>query len=195
VLEALHRHGIAGATALGHGEGTIAGHRHGSRLLGASPDGPMMVASIDNANVFARAAPALLEQPQVELITAKPMFLCKWRGHRRPPPVASPDQPAWSQITLYAAYAPLRWRREHLVLIQRLRKLGAPGCTVLRGSIGYALDPLRPDRGWSEHRAAPTVTTIIDTPDHAADWLRAIDDVTDDRGLVTHEFVSAYRPM
>jgi PII-like signaling protein len=194
VLEELHRNGIDGATAIGGGEGTIAGHRHRSRLVGAPPDGPMMVASIDCASAFARAAPALLAQPQVELITAKPIYPCKWHGCRRPSPVASADQPAWSQITLYTANAPFR-RREHLALVRRLRELGAPGCTVLCGSIGYAFDPRRPNPEWFEHRAAPTVTTIVDTPDHTARWLQAIDDVTADRGLVTHEFVSAYRPM
>jgi hypothetical protein len=52
--------------------------------------------------------------------------------------------------------------------------------------IGYAL---------SGRETTPMVTTIIDTPDRAGRWLRAIDDVTDDYGLVTHEFVSAHRLM
>jgi PII-like signaling protein len=197
VLEHLRRHGIAGATALGRGEGTIAGQRHRPRLLSPSPDGPMMVVSIDQADVFARATPSLLAMPQVELMTVKPIFLCKWRGRREPPPAPTADQPAWSRITLYATGdGMLGWRPEHLELVQRLRKLGAPGITALRGTIGYALgDPLRPDQGWFRHRTAPTVTTIVDTPDHAAQWLRAIDEVTDDDGLVTHEFVSAHRLM
>ena len=89
----------------------------------------------------------------------------------------------------------LGWRPEHLEVVRRLRKLGAPGATVLRGTTGYALgDPLRPDRGWPGQRRT-TVTTIIDTPDHAARWLKAIYDVTADNGLVTHEFVSAYHLM
>jgi PII-like signaling protein len=197
VVEQMRRHGIAGATALGRGEGTIAGHRYRPRLLSPSPDGPMMVVSIDSADVFARAAPSLLAMPQVEFITAKPTFLCKWRGRRQPPPAPSADRPAWSRITLYAAgEALLAWHPEHLHLVQRLRKLDAPGVTVLRGTTGYALeDPLRPDRGWFERRTPPTVTTIVDTPDHAAQWLRAIDDTTKDEGLVTHEFVSAHRLM
>jgi PII-like signaling protein len=197
VVEELRRHGIAGATALGRGEGTIAGHRYRPRLLSPPPDGPMMVVSIDCADVFARAAPALLTLPQAELITAKPISLCKWRGRRQPPPAPSADRPAWSRITLYAAGdAALAWRPEHLKLLQRLRKLGAPGATVLRGTTGYALsDPHQPDQSPSGHRTAPMVTTIVDTPDHAAQWLRAIDDATKDDGLVTHEFVSAQRVM
>jgi PII-like signaling protein len=197
VLEHLRRHGVAGATALGHGEGTIAGHRHRPRLLSRSPEGPMMVVSIDQADVLARTAPSLLELPQVELMAAKPIFLCKWRGRRRPPPVPTAEQPAWSLITLYAAgETPLGWRPKHVELIQRLRRLGAPGATTLRGTLGYALsDPLRPDRSWFGRRTTPTVTTIIDTPNHAAQWLRVIDEVTEDDGLVTHEFVSAHRLM
>ena len=39
------------------------------------------------------------------------------------------------------------------------------------------------------------VTTIVDTPDHADKWLRAIDEFTHDDGLVTHEFVSSHRLM
>jgi PII-like signaling protein len=197
VLEHLRRHGIAGATALGRGEGTIAGQRHRQRLLSPSPDGPMMVVSIDQADVFARAMPSLLAMPQVELITVKPIFLCKWRGRREPPPAPTADQPAWSRITLYAAGdGLLGWRPEHLELVGRLRKLSAPGVTVLRAALGYALDdPLRPARGWSMKRTAPMVTTIVDTPDHAAQWLQAIDEVTHDYGLVTHEFISAHRLM
>jgi PII-like signaling protein len=197
VIEQLRRHGIAGATALGRAEGTTAGQRHRPGLLSPSPDGPTMVVAIDSADVFARAAPALLPLPQVELVTAKPIALCKWRGRREQPPAPSADRPAWSRITLYAAgEASLGWRPEHLELIKRLRKLGAPGATTLRGTTGYALsDPMRPERGWHGHRTAPTVTTIIDIPDHATRWLRAIDEVTDDNGLVTHDFISAYRLM
>jgi PII-like signaling protein len=197
VVEELRRHGIAGATVLGRGEGTIAGRRYRPRLLSPSPDGPMMVVSIDSADVFARAAPSLLAMPQVEMMTAKPIFLCKWRGRREPPPAPTTDRPAWSRITLYApGDTLLAWRPAHLDLVQRLRKLGAPGVTVLRGATGYALrDPLRPDRGWFEQRSAPTVTTIVDTPDHADQWLQAINDITEDDGLITHEFVSAHRLM
>jgi PII-like signaling protein len=199
VMEELRRLGIAGATALGRGQGTIAGRRHRPRTLSRTPsrDGPMMVVAIDRAHVFARAAPALLALPQVELVTAKPIALCKWRGHREPPPAPSADRPAWSKITLYAAGDPLLgWRPGHLEVVKRLRKLGAPGATVLRSATGYALgDPLGPERGWLGHRDAPTVTTIIDTPSHAARWLSAIDDVTADNGLVTHEFISAYHLM
>jgi PII-like signaling protein len=78
----------------------------------------------------------------------------------------------------------------------RLRRLGAPGVTVLRGAMGYTLGgPLRPDLRWFGRRDAPTVTTIVDTPEHDADWLQAIDELTGDDGLVTHEFVSAHRLM
>jgi PII-like signaling protein len=151
----------------------------------------MMVLSIDSADVCTRAARSLLTLPQVELITAKPISLCKWHGRRQPPPAPSADRPAWSRITLYAAGDAALGR-----LIQRLRKVGAPGATVVRGTTGYARnDPHRPGRGRSGHRTAPMVTTIIDTPDHAAQWLRVIDDVTVDDGLVTHEFVSAQRVM
>jgi PII-like signaling protein len=197
VLEHLRRHGVAGGTALGHGEGTIVGHRHRPRLLSRSPEGPMMVVSIDQADVLAGTAPSLLELPQVELMTAKPVFLCKWRGRRRSPPAPTPEHPPWSLITVYTGgESPLGWRPKHLALIQRLRKLGAPGATTVRGTQGYALsDPLRPDRGWFGRRTAPTVTTIIDTPDHAAQWLRTVDEVMEDDGLVTHEFVSAHRLM
>jgi PII-like signaling protein len=196
VLEELRRQGIVGATALGRGEGTLAGQRHRPRLLSSSPDGPMMVVAIDQANAFARATRSLLALPQVALITVKPIVLCKWHGRSQPPPAPSADRPAWSRITLYTGGRWLDWHPEHHALIQRLRKLGAPGVTTLRGTDGYALgDPLRHDHGWFRHRTAPMVTTIVDTPDHTAQWLRAIDDVTADDGLATHEFISAHRLM
>lgn len=196
VVEKLRSNEIAGATVLGRGEGTIAGHRYRRRLT-PPPDGPMMVVSIDHADAFARVAPALLAMPQIELITVRPISVCKWRGRRQPPPIPGADRPAWSRITLYAAGdAPFGWRPAHLKLVQRLRELAAPGTTVLRGMTGYALsDPHDPDHRQSGHRTAPMVTTIVDTPDHAAEWLSAIDDITKDDGLVTHEFVSAQRAM
>jgi PII-like signaling protein len=193
VLGELRRHGVAGATALGRGEGTLAGQRHRPRRLSPSPTGPMMVISIDQADAFARATPSLLALPQVELITVKPISVCKWHGRREPAPAPSADRPAWSRITLFTGDRLLDWHPEHHELVQRLRKLGAPGVTTLRGTDGYALGD--PDHGWLRHRATPMVTTIVDTPDHAAQWLRAIDDVTNDDGLVTHEFVSAHRLM
>jgi PII-like signaling protein len=196
VLEELRRHGVAGATALGRGDGTIAGHRYRPRLLSPVPDGPMLVVSIDQADVLARTARALLAMPQVELLTAKPISLCRWRGHREPPPNPTADRPAWSRITLYCdGESVLAWHPEHLKLAQRLRKQGAPGVTVLRGAVGYSLgDPLAGD-GWFRRHATPTATTIIDTPDRTARWLDIIDDATGDHGLVTHEFVSTHRLM
>ena len=197
VVEQLRRDGVAGATALGRGEGTIAGHRHRPGLLSPAADGPMMVVSIDHADVFARVIPSLFTMPQIELITVKPVFLCKWQSRRQDPPTPTADTPPWSQITLYATgEAWLDWRPQHSRLVARLRQLGAPGVTVLRGTIGYALnDPPRSSRKRFEHPAAPTVTTIIDTPNQAGEWLRAINELTDRHGLVTHEFVAAHRLM
>jgi len=197
VVEQLRRDGVAGATALGRGEGTIAGHRHRPGLLSPAPDGPMMVVSIDHADVFARAMPSLLTMPQIELITVKPVFLCKWQSRRQDPPTPTADTPPWSQITLYATgEAWLDWRPQHSRLLARLRQLGAPGATVLRGTIGYALsDPSQATRKRFDHPAAPMVTTIIDTPDQAGEWLRAINELTEHHGLVTHEFVAAHRLM
>ena len=78
----------------------------------------MMVVAIDHADVFARAAPTLLALPQVKLITAKPIALCKWRGHRTPAPARSADTPPWSRITLYTCGETLlAWRPAHLQLV------------------------------------------------------------------------------
>ena len=155
----------------------------------------MMVVSIDYADVYARAVPALLAMPQIELLTVKPIFLCKWRGRRQDPPMRTADLHAWSRITLCSdGDSLLGSRPEHPEIIQRLRMLGAAGATVLRGTSGYALgDPTRPGRPWSRHRSTPSVTIVVDASDHAAQWLRAIDQITGDHGLITHEFISAYR--
>ena len=195
VVATLRRHGIAGATALGRGEGIIAGSRHSRHLFSPTADGPMMVVSIDCADVLARAAPALSALPQVELMTARPVELCRWRGHRTPAPAATADTPAWSRITLYTpGETLLAWHPAHHELIDRLRKARAPGATALRGVIGYALgDPLGPAEGWYRHRRTPVVTTLVDTPDRAEQWLTAIDEVIEDDNLVTHDFVSALR--
>ena len=127
VLQAMRRHGITGATALGRGEGTIAGQRHPPRLFSPSPDGPMMVVAIDDANVLALAAASLLEMTQVELITIKPICVCKCRECRRPPPTPAADQLAWSRITLYTAGERLfACRSRQRKLVGLLRELDAP---------------------------------------------------------------------
>jgi hypothetical protein len=90
--------------------------------------GPPTVISIDDAGIIARTAPSLLALAQVELITIKPIRLCKARGRRYQPPAPTADQPAWSRITLYSdGETLLGWHPEHLELVQRLRELGAPG--------------------------------------------------------------------
>jgi PII-like signaling protein len=192
VLESLRRSGVAGATALHAREGTVFGDRPRGGLFSSSSErAPTMVSSIDEADVLARAAPSLLALPQVELLTAKAIDICKSRGRRRPLPDATPDGSWWSRLTLYAHEdAVASWRPDRRSLLARLRKAGAPGATMLRGSLGYALDdPLAPTGHWFAFGEAPVIATIVDRCDRIGPWLELIDDVTGDDGLVTHERV------
>ena len=118
----------------------------------------MMVVSIDQADVFARATPSLLAMPQVELMTVTPIFLCRWRGRREPPPAPTADRPAWSRIKLYTAgEALLDWRPDHDELSPttaqagRARRHGAARHNRLRNRRPASSHP-----GWFKCRTAPT---------------------------------------
>jgi PII-like signaling protein len=192
VIEQLRRSGVSGATALTGREGTVAGEHRGSRVFLYRPDAPAIVLAVDKANALALAVPPLLALPQVELLTAKPIAICRYRGRRQDAIETSPDPRHWCKLCIYSdGEAGDGFLPAHVALEYRLRKAGARGVTVMRGRVGYALGaPLRPDRGWFPRRQFPMVTTIVDTSDRIIEWLELVDELTGTDGLVTCEPVT-----
>ena len=78
--------------------------------------------------------------------------------------------------------------------MRRLRAAGAAGATVLRGFWGYHGDHApHGDRFWSVRRHVPVVCVVIDRPGPMRDWYAIVDELTDERGLVTSELVPVAR--
>jgi PII-like signaling protein len=189
VIELLRRNGVSRAIAVSGGDGVTAGERQRDRTFARSPDAPAMVVSLDSSLALAAALPALLASPHVDIVSATPIWIWKYRGHTTPTPIAE-DAAGWRKLTVYRAEDALALRPRQTMLMGRLRKAGAAGVTVVRGRLGYSLgEPDRPRRGWFGRREAPLMTTIVDDRDQIARWFEIVDELTDDADLVTCESV------
>jgi PII-like signaling protein len=184
VVAALHRNGVAGATALVGVDGTRDGVRHRARLVGDNRDVPVMVVSVGGTERIG-AAVADLGAP---LHTIERVRVCRRDGRA----LAAPHGPdgGWQKITTYTSEA----TGQHDELLRRLRRAGAAGVTCLRGAWGYHGDHApHGDRLLQLRRRVPVVTVAVDTPAGVARWWAEVEDVTRSAGLVTSELVPAYR--
>jgi PII-like signaling protein len=183
VVAALHRHGVAGATALLGVDGTVRGVRRRARLVGDNRDVPVMVVSVGETD---RIHAALAELPGVES-TLERVRICRRDGVAL---AALPDAGGgWQRVSVYTSEA----TGQHDDLIERLRGDGAAGATVLRGVWGYHGDHQpHGDRLLQLRRRVPVVTIVIDTPENVARWAPVVEDVTATTGLVTSEVVPVY---
>jgi PII-like signaling protein len=186
VVAALHRHGVAGATALLGVDGTAHGLRRRARLVGDNRDVPMMVISVGETSRIA-AALASLGGP---LSTLERVRICRRDGVALAP-LREPDG-TWQRIMVYTSEA----TGQHDDLVHRLRRAGAAGATVLRGVEGYHGDHApHGDRLLQLRRRVPVVTVLLDTPENVAQWGPIVEDVTATTGLVTSETVPGYREL
>lgn len=193
VTELLRRHGVAGATALSGGAGTVDGAHFQQHVLAPAPAVPARVIAVDAASRLSAAVPALVACDAVDLVTARPIWVWKRRGRLGGTPIGV-DADGWRVLSVFTA-DDTNWNSPHRELLARLRVAGAAGATVVPGRLGYARDgPLRPRRGWRGRRAAPMVTMIVDTRDRIAGWFEIVDEVTGDDGLVTCEAVHVRPP-
>jgi PII-like signaling protein len=195
VVDLLHRHGVAGASALLGVDGTIHGHRRRARALGTNRHVPVMVVSVgDGARIGAALGEleALLTRP---LATVERVRVCKRDGAVVGAPVHesaldAAGRPMRQKVTVIASEA----ARVHHELIRRLRDAGAMGATSLRGIWGYHGDHApHGDHLWQLRRRVPVFLIAVDAPERVAAWYPIVDALTARTGLVTSELVPAAR--
>jgi PII-like signaling protein len=208
VVAALHRHGVAGATALLGVDGTASGRRLRARFLGANRWVPALVVAVGERERIAAAladlaaegeAPlATLERVEVlrrdgaDLAAEQRCELSAPEGQKLAPLSAStPAEAPWTKLSLYCSE-----RSEHagqplyLELIRRLRAEGAAGATALRGVWGYHGDHApHGDRLTALRRHVPIVVNFIDAPERAERWFEIAAELTAETGLITAETV------
>jgi PII-like signaling protein len=189
IIAALHRHGVAGATALLGVDGTTHGVRRRARLVGDNRDVPVMIISVGETSRIA-AAMAELGRRDGPLFTLERVRVCRRDGTA----LAALEEPgeAWQKLMVYTSEA----TGQHLELIGRLRRAGAAGATVLRGVWGYHGDHApHGDHLLQLRRRVPVVTVLVDEPANVARWAPIVEDVTAATGLVTSEIVPVYREV
>jgi PII-like signaling protein len=202
VVDALHRHGVAGASVLLGVDGTVRGERQRARFLAGNAQVPMMVIAIGDAEPIAAALAELRTLLDDPLVTLERVRVCKRDGATiEPPQVAAATDPSglavWQKLMVYCGEQS-RHGDEPLAaaLIRALRRAGAAGATALRGVWGYHGDHApHGDRLLQLRRRVPVVTVIVDAPEQIARWFAIVDELTDETGLVTMEQVPAMRAV
>jgi PII-like signaling protein len=196
VVAALHRHGVAGATALLGVDGTVRGERRRGGFFSANAGVPAMVIAVGERERIG-AALAELERP---LATLEAIRVCKRDGQALAVPRPLPDRDPsglglWTKLSVYCSERSEHGGRAlHLELIRRLRAEGAAGATALRGVWGYHGDHApHGDRLLALRRHVPIVAVIVDAPSRGERWFEIADELTAETGLLTAETVPALR--
>ncbi|MEX2106784.1 MAG: DUF190 domain-containing protein [Solirubrobacterales bacterium] len=207
VVAALHRHGVAGATALIGVDGAAAGRRLRARFLSANSWVPALVVAVGRRERIAAALRELESEGDPALATLEAVRVCRRDGTALalppdPPPAfrgssstdvvqEEPRTGPWTKLSVYCSE-----RSEHeghplyLELIRRLRAEGAAGATALRGVWGYHGDHApHGDRLMALRRHVPVLTTLIDTPSRSERWFEIASELTAETGLLTAESV------
>ncbi|MEN3281647.1 MAG: hypothetical protein V7607_2787 [Solirubrobacteraceae bacterium] len=200
IVDALHRHGVAGATVLLGVDGTTGGGRRRARFFAANVDVPLMVIAVGAPGPIAAALAeirTLLDEP---LFTLERVRVCKRDGVRlaEPAEVAASDASGlgvWQKLMVYCGeQSRHRDRPLYSELVRALRAAGAAGATSLRGVWGYHGDhEPHGDSLWQLRRRVPVVTVVVDTPERIRRWFAIVDELTAETGLVTSEQVPALR--
>lgn len=202
VIEALRRHGVAGATAFLGVDGLRHGERRRATFFSRNEDVPLMIISVGAGARIASALPELRALLQRPLMTLERIRLCKRDGVLLADPEPLPESDdaglaVWQKLMIYAseqarhAHHPL-----YVSLIRRLREEGAAGATALRGIWGYSGDhEPHGETLFSLRRTVPVVTVVVDRPERMRLWWDVVDEVTDEAGLVTSELVPAFQAV
>lgn len=198
VCELLHRRGIAGATVLLGVDGTSHGTRQRARFFGRNADVPLMVIAVGSGEQIARVLPELGGLLRRPLVTLERVRVCKRDGQRLAEPQELPDTDEsglrlWQKLMIYSSeQAKVDGIPQHAALLRRLRESGARGATHLRGVWGFHGDHApHGDRLLQLRRHVPVVTIAIDRTDAIAQSFDIVDQLTQERGLVTSETVPA----
>jgi len=200
VCDLLHRRGIAGATTLLGVDGTTHGRRERARFFGRNADVPMMVIAVGSGQQIAGVLPELGGLLRRPLITLERVRVCKRDGEllENPHPLPGSDEHGmalWQKLMIYNSEAALHDGQPiHRAITRQLRRSGASGSTTLRGIWGFHGDHApHGDRTLQLGRHVPTLTIVIDTPERIAKSFAIVDQLTNERGLVTSEMVPAMR--
>ncbi len=198
VCDLLHRHGIAGGTALLGVDGTRHGERRRARFFAGNADVPMMIMAVGAGERIGRVLPelgALLPRP---LITLERVRVCKRDGEVVEPPHALPatdshGRAMWQKLMIYTSEGALSdGRPVHRAIVQELRRSGARGATAIRGVWGFAgRRAPQGDRLFQLGRRVPVLTIVIDSPERIPGSFSIIDELTREHGVVTSEMVPA----
>ena len=197
-VDALRRHGAAGAIVLGGVDGLLHGRRRRSRLF-ASHGAPMVIISVGPAEQLRPSLRHLAERLPAPLVTLERVAQVKHDGDllERPPSTAGaaagPD--VWQTIRVYTRRtAEAHGLPLYSELTRRLREAGAAGATTVLGEWGFSSDE-RPhgDKLGRIKSHRPTYTVCIDRPARIAELWPVIDELTVEHGIVTSRFVPAYR--
>jgi PII-like signaling protein len=200
IVEALHQHGVAGATVLLGVDGTAHGVRQRAQFFSRNAEVPLMIISVGEGAAVGRVLPELGAMLHRPLLTLERVRVCKRDGIMLAEPQHLPESDSsglgiWQKLMVYAGGQARHDRRPlYVELVRRLREAGAAGATALRGVWGYHGDhDPHGERFWSLRRDAPVLTVIVDTPERIREWFGIVDELTDEAGLVTSEMVPAFR--
>jgi PII-like signaling protein len=198
VCDLLYRRDVAGATVLLGVDGTAHGVRRRAKFLGRNAEVPMMIVAIGDGRSIARVLPELGGMLRRPLVTLERVRVCKRDGARlaEPHPLPGTDEHGlalWQKLMVYGSEQARHERRPvHQELVRRLREGRASGATTLRGVWGFHGDHApHGDKLLQIRRHVPTVTIVVERADCIMDAFAIVDELTDERGLVTSEMVPA----
>lgn len=198
ICELLHRRGLSGATVLLGVDGTVHGRRARARFFGRNADVPLMIIAVGPGPQIAGALPELGRLVSQPLITLERTRVCKRDGRRLAAPHELPGTDErglalWQKLMIYSSESAMHGGRPlHRALVRRLRESDTAGATSVRGIWGFHGEHApHGDRLLQVRRRVPVLTIVIDTPERISRAFAIVDELTEERGLVTSEMVPA----
>ena len=198
----LRLHGLDGATVLLGVDGITHAQRHRGRFFSRNADVPLTIVASGSGEAVQRVLEPLGDLLGNPLLTLERVRVCKRDGRTLAEPRHLPETDdtglaVWQKVSVHAAEdARHHGHALYLRLIRRLREDGASGATALRGIWGYSgAGELHRDRLLSLRRGVPIVTIVVDRPSAMQRLWPAIDELTDETGLVTSELVPAFQAV
>jgi PII-like signaling protein len=179
VLDALHKHGLAGATAtkgmVGFGH---TGKLHEDLTPDAMPDLPVTIEAIDEDAAIDRVLPDLDALVEDGLVAVHEVQVIKSRRHKAKEPAVVHHQKLTGKAKMLRIHigANDTWEGEPLydALIKRFHQLDLAGATVYRGIEGYGATGRIHRRAVWRSKDEPITVVIVDTAEKiekAMPWL------------------------
>lgn len=200
ICRMLHEDGLDGASVLLGVDGTRHGHRRRARFLARNVHVPTIVLAVGAPEPIWSVLDRLQRTLPTAILTTQPVQVCKRDGvllarpkDRMDATSPGPGGERLQRLTVVTSEAATHAGRPlYLELVERLRRAGAAGATSLRGTWGFHGDhEPHGEKLLSLRRHVPVVTAVVDTPARMAALFPIVDELTDERGLVTSEVVPA----